>query len=306
MSDPAAIHRPVIEAEHLYKSYGHNIAVQDFSFSVNSGEVFGLLGPNGAGKTTAMHMLSGLLEPDHGLVRINGLVDPTRPKVRKSLGIAPQSVALYDKLTASENLMFMGKLQGLFGRELRKSVDRSLELAGLTARRNSQVKTFSGGMKRRLNLACALIHEPEVVLLDEPTVGVDPQSRNHIFERIEQISQQGRTIIYTTHYMEEAQRLCQRVAIVDHGQLLALDTVDALINRHGGKCLLWAELACPPENPNSLPGELDGLSWQLKTDKPVEDLKILLTCGVEIRDLHANFPNLQTVFLNLTGRSLRP
>lgn len=306
MSEPAAIHRPVIEAEHLYKSYGHTIAVQDFSFSVNSGEVFGLLGPNGAGKTTAMHMLSGLLGPDHGLVRINGLVDPTRPEVRKSLGIAPQSVALYDKLTASENLMFMGKLQGLFGQELRKSVDRSLELAGLTARRNSQVKTFSGGMKRRLNLACALIHEPEVVLLDEPTVGVDPQSRNHIFDRIEQISQQGRTIIYTTHYMEEAQRLCQRVAIVDHGQLLALDTVDALIHRHGGKCLLWAELARPPENPDSLPGELNGLSWQLKTDKPVEDLKILLTSGVEIGDLHATLPNLQTVFLNLTGRSLRP
>ena len=305
MSEPAAIPGPVIEADHLYKAFGGHIAVDDFSFSVYPGEVFGLLGPNGAGKTTAMHMLCGLLAPDQGLVRINGLVDPTRPKVRKSLGIAPQSIALYDKLTASENLMFMGKLQGIFGKELRRSVDSSLELAGLTARRNSLVKTYSGGMKRRLNLACALIHEPDVILLDEPTVGVDPQSRNHIFERIEQISQQGRTVIYTTHYMEEAQRLCRRVAIVDHGQLLALDTVDALIGRHGGKCLLWAELSRPPEKCDSLPGELNGLSWRLETDKPTEDLQTLLTSGIEIRDLHATLPNLRTVFLNLTGRALR-
>ena len=295
----------IVKAEKLQKAFGSTQAVKDFSFEAMAGEVFGVLGPNGAGKTTMMNMLSGLLHPDTGMVHIDGLSDPTRPEVRRSLGIAPQALAIYDELTAGENLRFMGKLQGLRGRKLMVAVDRGLEIAALAARRDSRAGTFSGGMKRRLNLACALIHEPKVVFLDEPTAGVDPQSRNHIFDRIEELREQGQTIIYTTHYMEEAQRLCHRVAIVDHGDMLATDTVDSLIQQHGGAYTITAQLAKTPENPESLPGVVEGIEWRLETEHPLQDVQDFLSGGAHIRDLQVSGPNLETVFLNLTGRSLR-
>ncbi len=297
--------KSVLEAEHLQKTYGKVMAVEDFTFAAHEGEIFGLLGPNGAGKTTVMHMLAGLLAPDAGTIRIKGEIDPTRPSVRRSLGIATQSLAIYDELTAEENLEFMANLQGLRGRAKRSAVERGLAIAELTGRRKSRISTFSGGMKRRLNLACALIHQPDLVLLDEPTAGVDPQSRNFIFECIERIAQQGQTVIYTTHYMEEAERLCKRVAIIDHGKSLAMNTVESLIKCYGGESMLTAELSRPPEHPELLPGQLDGLHWQYSTNKPMEDIRLLLSSDVEIRDLHAALPNLETVFLNLTGRSLR-
>ncbi|MHC4718566.1 MAG: ABC transporter ATP-binding protein [Planctomycetota bacterium] len=295
----------VVEAEHLQKSFGQVRAVEDLSFATEPGEVFGLLGPNGAGKTTALLMLGGMLAPDSGSVRISGQADPTRPQVRKSLGIAPQALAIYDDLTAEENLRFMGRLQGLRSRELRQAVDHGLDVASLSARRNDRAGTFSGGMKRRLNLACALVHKPKILLLDEPTVGVDPQSRNHIFECIERGRRECETIIYTTHYMEEAQRLCDRVAIVDHGKTLAMNTVDSLIECYGGQAVLTGELILPPEKPETLPGVLEGLHWQFQSFSPLRDLQTVLACGVEFRDLHLARPSLETVFLNLTGRSLR-
>ncbi len=295
----------VVEAEHLQKSFGHICAVEDFTFSTGRGEVFGLLGPNGAGKTTALLMLSGMLAPDNGVIRINGQADPTRPEVRKGLGVAPQALAIYDDLTAEENLKFMGKLNGLRGRDLRSAVERGLDLSGLSPRRKSRAGTFSGGMKRRLNLACALIHKPKVLLLDEPTVGVDPQSRNHIFDSIERGRHECDTIIYTTHYMEEAERLCDRVAIVDHGRVLAMDAVESLIDRHGGQAVLTGELIASPETPESLPGTLDDLHWRFESPNPLQDLQAILARGVEFRDLHLAKPNLETVFLNLTGRRLR-
>ena len=295
----------VVEAEHLQKAFGPVRAVEDFTFATQPGEVFGLLGPNGAGKTTALLMLSGLLAPDSGVVRIGGQEDPTRPQVRRNLGFAPQSLAIYDDLTAEENLRFMGRLQGLRGRELRRGIERGLDIASLSARRRDRAGTFSGGMRRRLNLACALIHRPKVVLLDEPTVGVDPQSRNHIFECIESSRAECETIIYTTHYMEEAQRLCDRVAIVDHGKVMALNTVGSLIECYGGQTVLTGQLTVAPDNPGALPGTLDGLRWQFESLDPLTDLQTVLASGFEFRDLHLARPNLETVFLNLTGRRLR-
>jgi linearmycin/streptolysin S transport system ATP-binding protein len=223
-----------IEVRDLRKSYGSNVAVDGISFEVHEGECFGLLGPNGAGKTTTLHMLVGVLRPDSGEVRIQGEPDPTRPAVRLKIGVAPQSLALYGDLTAEENLAFFARLYGIEGERQKERIEMALEFSGLTARRKDRVSTYSGGMQRRLNLVCSLLHDPAVILLDEPTVGVDPQSRNLLFDNIEALKRLGRTVIYTTHYMEEAERLCNRVAIVDHGKVLALDTVESLRRTHGG------------------------------------------------------------------------
>ena len=218
-----------IHVADLRKSYGTLKAVDGVTFEVARGETFGLLGPNGAGKSTTIGMIVGALRPDHGSVTVDGESDPTRPALRRRIGVSPQSLALYDEMTAQENLEFFGRLYDL-GRPLLKArVEWALAFSGLTDRRKDRVKVFSGGMQRRLNLVCGLIHDPPVILMDEPTVGVDPQSRNAIFESIEALKREGRTIVYTTHYMEEAERLCDRVAIMDHGKILALDTVEGLL-----------------------------------------------------------------------------
>lgn len=223
-----------IEVHELKKSYGSICAVDGISFEVGVGECFGLLGPNGAGKSTTINCIVGALRPDGGTVRIDGEADPTRPAVRMKIGIAPQPIALYEDLTGEENLVFFGSLYGLGGGRLKERVNTALELSGLTPRRKDRVGAYSGGMQRRLNLVCGILHDPPVILLDEPTVGVDPQSRNLIFDNIEAMKRLGRTIVYTTHYMEEAQRLCDRVGIVDKGKILALDTVENLRRAHGG------------------------------------------------------------------------
>ena len=203
------------------KSFGTIVAVDGLSLSVRKGELFGLLGPNGAGKSTTVSLAVGLLSPDAGGVAIEGLGNPADPAVRRHVGVAPQAIALYDLLTGEENLRFFGEVYGLSGAALAKRVAWCLDFVGLTDRKDDALAGYSGGMKRRLNLAAALVHDPQLLLLDEPTVGVDPQSRNKIFENIEALHAEGRTIIYTTHYMEEAVRLCERIAIVDAGQLLA-------------------------------------------------------------------------------------
>ena len=216
------------------KTFGKTVAVDGLSLSVRKGELFGLLGPNGAGKSTTVSLAVGLLAPDSGQIAIEGLGNPREPAVRRRIGVATQALALYDLLSGEENLRFFGEVYGLSGSALASRVAWCLDFVGLTDRKADRVGTYSGGMKRRLNLAAALVHEPELLLLDEPTVGVDPQSRNKIFENIETLHREGRTIIYTTHYMEEAERLCDRIAIVDAGKLLAIGTVPALIETHGG------------------------------------------------------------------------
>ncbi|HEX7078270.1 MAG TPA: ABC transporter ATP-binding protein [Candidatus Eisenbacteria bacterium] len=195
-----------IQVNDLRKSYGDLVAVDGVSFAVEAGETFGLLGPNGAGKSTTIGMIVGSLRPDTGTVTVDGEADPTRPAIRRKIGVTPQSLALYAELTAEENLAFFGRLYGLSGDRLKHRVEWALAFAGLTDRRRDRVAAFSGGMQRRLNLVCGLLHEPPVILLDEPSVGVDPQSRNLLFENIEALKREGRTILYTTHYMEEAER----------------------------------------------------------------------------------------------------
>ena len=295
----------MIQAEQLTKRFGELAAVDSVSFEISKGETFGLLGPNGAGKTTTIHMLVGALKPDGGRVVIDSIPDPTHAKARKRIGIAPQALALYENLSAVENVAFFGKLYGLSGGPLQKQVDWALSFTGLSERRKDRMKTYSGGMKRRLNMACAVVHKPQVLFLDEPTVGVDPQSRNHIFENIEALKGEGTTILYTTHYMEEAQRLCDRVAIMDRGKVLAMDTVDGLIEKHGGKSLVTATLDKPPPDPSALPGELDGLSLRVETNRPLEEVARLTDAGVHFTRLRVDRPDLEAVFLNLTGRRLR-
>ena len=295
----------MIEITNLRKAYGSLQAVDGVSLTIPTGETFGLLGPNGAGKTTTLHMLTGALRPDSGTVAIHGKTDPTQVEVRRQIGLAPQNLALYESLTAEENLTFFCKLYGFVGEKLRSRVQFALDLAGLTERRRDRVDTFSGGMKRRLNLACAIVHDPQVLFFDEPTVGVDPQSRNYLFETIETLAKQGRTIIYTTHYMEEAQRLCNRVAIMDNGHILAIDQVPALVARHGGPAMVEVELAEVPTDTSCLPAPLDGLRLRYPSPHPLEEVKRLTGLGLQLTRFGIDQPNLENVFLNLTGRKLR-
>ncbi len=295
----------MIKVCRLQKRFGTLTAVDGIDFEIEPGQTFGLLGPNGAGKTTTIHMLVGLLRPDGGEIHIHSDSDPTRPEVRRHMGVAPQALSLYEDLTAKENLAFFARLYGLRGRRLCERVAVSLRRAGLFERRRDRVKTFSGGMKRRLHLACALVHEPSVLLLDEPTIGVDPQARHHILADIETLKQEGCTILFTTHYMEEAQRLCDRVAIMDQGRILVMDTVPNILARHGGRAVVRVELDHPPKDPTLLPGHVEGASVMIETDQPVEAIKQLAAAGVSIRDLTLHQPDLETVFLKLTGRRLR-
>ncbi len=219
----------MLDVRGLRKAYGDLVAVHDISFSLNAGEVVGLLGPNGAGKTTTVSMIAGLVVPDGGQVLIDGspLAGDTDPK-KQRIGLVPQDLALYDELSALSNLQFFGALYRLSPAVLRTAIDRSLTLVGLADRARDRVGTFSGGMKRRLNLAASLLHDPDILLLDEPTVGVDPQSRHAIFSNLETLKAQGKALLYTTHYMEEVERLADRVVIVDHGRVVAADTLDGL------------------------------------------------------------------------------
>jgi len=296
-----------VRAENLHKSYGSTVAVDGVSLEILRGEIFGLLGPNGAGKSTTLGMLSGLLLPDRGRVELAGS-DPALPQARRRLGVAPQGLAVYPDLTAEENLRFFGELYGLGGAALRQRVAWALDLAGLQERRRDRVAAYSGGMQRRLNLACALVHDPEVLFLDEPTVGVDPQSRNAIFEQIEALRGADKTVVYTTHYMEEAQRLCDRVAIVDHGKILAMGAVDELIAAHGGKSVVRVELGESPAggaDPTGLGGEVDGTTLRLDTDRPHDAIARVFASKVRVERLQLEPADLESVFLNLTGRRLR-
>ncbi len=289
----------------LAKRYGKVVAIDDLDLEVEDGETFGLLGPNGAGKSTTIRCALGVTTPDAGMIDIAGRGAPTDPAVRARIGYAPQELAIYDEMTASENLRFFARLQGLRGARLRERVAWALAFAALDDRKHDRVAGYSGGMKRRLNLACAVVHDPDLLLLDEPTVGVDPQSRNHLFDTVERLAGEGKTIVYTTHYMEEAQRLCDRVAIIDHGRVLACDGVDALIAAHGGRAVVEAELDGEPEDAARLPGPVRDGVLRFESRDAADALDRLRAAGVPFRTLHVKQPDLESVFLDLTGRSLR-
>ncbi len=280
----------MLEFDRVRKAYGDLVAVDGLSLRVRPGEVYGLLGPNGAGKTTTLSLAAGLQKPDSGYVRLAGGLTPDNPKARLHLGLAPQSLALYEVLSARENLRFFGRMLGLGGRRLRSAVGAALELADLSERADEPVRQFSGGMKRRLNLAVAMLHKPRLLLLDEPTVGVDPQSRNALLDSVRALRDDGHSIVYTTHYMEEAQKVCNRVGILDQGRLLAEGTVPELLRAHGGKYRVRLQRAGETRlyhhaDPLAV---LEGIEFDPSTD----------TVSIEP-------PDLESVFLNLTGRQLR-
>jgi len=309
---------PILITHNLHKSYGEVRAVCGVSLRVARGEIFGLLGPNGAGKTTTISMLTGLLQPDQGRVVVDGMeLHSHLRSIKGRMGLVPQELALYPTLSARDNLLFFGRIYGLKGRRLRQRVEAVLETVQLTERAGDSVSSFSGGMKRRLNIAAGLIHEPEVLFLDEPTVGVDPQSRNAIFESVEALNRAGVTILYTTHYMEEAQRLCHRVAIMDHGQIIALDTPTALIRSLGAGLIRVGlpEVAADgviarihPHPAVKAVRRQDG-RLHIEAHQTQEVLTALLEAtkrlDAPISSLEILEPNLETVFLHLTGRQLR-
>ncbi|MEI7703511.1 MAG: ABC transporter ATP-binding protein [Deltaproteobacteria bacterium] len=274
----------------LTKKFGDRVAVDGISLEVARGEILGLLGPNGAGKSTTIHMAVGLLDPDHGSVDVDGRGSPRNPVVRQLLGVAPQALALYDALTPDENLRFFGRIQGLSGKALRERVEWALSFASLEDRRRDRTAVLSGGMKRRLNLAAALVHDPALVLLDEPTVGVDPQSRNAILDRVLELRGAGRAVVYTTHYMEEAARICDRIAIVDGGRVLALGTLRELLALHGGDPTLVV-----------VEGETE---LRIPTPDPAGELARILAAR-RVDDFRVERADLEAVFLRLTGRRLR-
>jgi ABC-2 type transport system ATP-binding protein len=299
----------------LRKRYGSTVALDGVSFQVREGELFGLLGPNGAGKTTLLSILSCLLDPTTGHARLLGQhVSPGNRAVRPLIGVVPQELAIYGELTARENLVFFGELYGVRGELLRRRVDDILAAVALPDRADDRAVTFSGGMKRRLNLGVALVHAPRLLLLDEPTVGVDPQSRNHIFEEVRRLNAEGTTVVYTSHYMEEVQALCSRVGIIDHGRLVACDTLQGLLKHLTGLVRFRVPGPSPAlrerlkELPDCTLAERDNCLELECTDVKGTLLRlvaILNESRVELTSLETEEPNLERVFLHLTGRALR-
>jgi linearmycin/streptolysin S transport system ATP-binding protein len=296
----------------LVKRFGQVTAVDGITLELRSGECLGLLGPNGAGKSTLIRSIVGRVIPDAGTISVFGAPADSMA-AREALGWIPQELALYPRLTCRENLQSFARYHGLSGAALKQAVERCLGWATLTDRAGELVRNLSGGMKRRLNMAAGLIHQPKLVLMDEPTVGVDPQSRNNIFEMIEKLRDEGMSLIYTTHYMEEAERLCDRVAIVDHGKIIALGTHTELVrNAFGSRSRVLARFAGADERVAAWVAErgghaVDGAA-QFTVEHPTEIAGLLeasAKAGFELVDVSLRKPNLESVFLHLTGRELR-
>jgi ABC-2 type transport system ATP-binding protein len=310
-----------VSAAHLLvqtirKQFGSLIALDGISFAVAQGELFGLLGPNGAGKTTLLSILSGLLAADTGTVTLDGhSVSPHEIAIRRQIGIAPQEIALYSDLSADENLRFFGKLYALRHDQLERRIDEVLHAVGLSMRRHDRVGTFSGGMKRRMNLAAAVLHQPRILFLDEPTAGVDPQSRNHIFQEVRRINAAGTTVIYTSHYMEEVQALCSRVGIIDAGKLFRCEPTADLLKLESTRLSFRTDRShAELENLlRQLPAVTDvrheGDRIEIRTNAPFATVPPLLHTleqrGVQADELRLEPPTLERVFLKLTGHELR-
>lgn len=309
----------MLVVDHITKSFGKKEVVRGISFSIEKGETFGLLGPNGAGKSTTISMICGLFPYDSGDIRVGGKSVKEHPmEAKQKIGVVPQDIALYPTLSAKENLIFWGKMYGLSGAEAKKRADEVLVYVGLEDRAKDKIETFSGGMKRRVNIGAALMHEPELLIMDEPTVGIDPQSRNHILETVKKLNEKGMTVIYTSHYMEEVEYLCERIAIVDHGKVIALGTKSELCNRLTDGFMVKLQVN---RYDQELLQKLQALPVALRivADEDSNTIDIALTHGdavgmvvsevvgnrVQIAKLEVQEPNLEALFLQLTGRSLR-
>jgi len=310
----------ILEAQNLVKNYGDFAAVKGVSFDIKEGEIFSLLGPNGAGKTTTISMLSTLYTPTSGDASIGGHSISKDPMaVKRVIGVVPQEIALYEDLTAKENLVFWGQMYGLGGKSLNSRVDEVLEQIGLTEKAKNRVKTYSGGMKRRVNIGVGLLHKPRLLFMDEPTVGIDPQSRRAILDTVKDLNKQGMTVLYTTHYMEEAQELSDRVGIMDHGELIALGTQDELTKQVGETETLILHIG-ENEDPEALAKAVSAVEGVQKADVTDHEVSVITTDakdilaavvskanerGIKIRSMDIREPNLEAVFLHLTGRALR-
>ena len=314
----------IIEVTNLVKQYPGSeqsavrAAVDGVSFAIKQGEIFGFLGPNGAGKTTTISMLACLLKPTSGSATVAGFDLARQPdQIKRRIGLVPQDLALYPTLSARDNLLFFGRIYGLHGKDLNQRVDDALKMVGLYDRRHDAVEKYSGGMKRRVNIAAGLLHRPEILFLDEPTVGVDPQSRNFIFDNVEGLNRNGLTVLYTTHYMEEAERLCSRVAIIDQGQIVALDEPQALQETLGGGLIV---VGLPDSVPDTLEQDLRAVPNVREATRFDHQIKVRASSAqqtlpnvinvfnqldVNIHSLEVLEPNLEAVFLELTGKRLR-
>lgn len=311
---------PILEVRDLVKKYGDFTAVKGISFSVEEGEIFSLLGPNGAGKTTTISVISTLFAPTSGDASVCGhsvLKDPMA--VKGCIGVVPQELALYEDLTALENLNFWGQMYGLSGKALTDRIAEVLDQIGLTDKAKQRIKTYSGGMKRRVNIGIGLLHKPQLLFMDEPTVGIDPQSRRAILDSVKELNKQGMTILYTTHYMEEAQELSDRVGIIDHGELIALGTQEELTRKVDETDTLVLHIA-ENEDPQPLVDRLQTLDGVRRADAIDHEIAIVThsaqeliapairtaeATGIKIYSIDIREPNLEAVFLHLTGRALR-
>lgn len=308
----------ILEMDHVVKRYGSKLSVDHLNLSVQKGEIFGLLGPNGAGKSTTISMIAGLLSMDQGEIRLDGISVKEQPlDVKRKIGLVPQDLALYETMSAADNVTFFARLYGLRGKKLKERVQESLEFVGLQDKAKDAPSTFSGGMKRRLNIACALSHRPDLIIMDEPTVGIDPQSRNHILESVRTLNKMGSTIIYTSHYMEEVAAISNRVAIMDQGRIIACGTEVELRERVASeeKIVLTTsgmdagaveELKLHPRV-RAVEVTEDTLTIMLPSaQQALQDM--LFICSkhdMSIQSLRVEEPDLETLFLNLTGRTLR-
>ena len=310
----------ILEVKNLVKQYGDFTAVKGITFDLKEGEIFSLLGPNGAGKTTTISMLSTLYTPTSGDATIAGHSITKEPmKVRNAIGIVPQDIALYEDLTARENLMFWGQMYGLSGGSLKNRVDEVLGQIGLVEKAKDRVKTYSGGMKRRVNIGVGLLHKPQVLFMDEPTVGIDPQSRRAILDTVKDLNKQGMTVLYTTHYMEEAEELSNRVGIIDHGELIAIGTQKELTKQVGETETLILHIG-ENEDPTALAAAFKGIKEVLEANVIGHEISVITPSakdvlasvvtkanerGIKIHSIDIREPNLEAVFLHLTGRALR-
>jgi ABC-2 type transport system ATP-binding protein len=342
MSDIVSEETGIVVVTGLVKRFGDNTAVNGVSFQIRTGEIFGLLGPNGAGKTTTISMISCLLAPTEGTVTVDGaLTTKDAAKVKRALGVVPQEIALYPTLTALENLRFWGRMYGLSGRLLDERVAEALDLAGLADRAKERVETYSGGMKRRINIAAGIMHHPKVLVMDEPTVGIDPQSRNHILETVKELNRRGMTVLYTSHYMEEVEFLCDRLAIMDHGRVIAHGTLDELKRLVGGENVISVRVnevsadvldalralngvdsvtasAAAGDAGEGQAGEDGGGAGAETAEETIlqvlsrdsglviaDVVGVLGRAGSKVLSVDVREPNLESVFLHLTGKSLR-
>ncbi|HOA54572.1 MAG TPA: ABC transporter ATP-binding protein [Clostridiales bacterium] len=309
----------IVKMDQVTKKFGDVTAVDKVSLEIEEGEIFGLLGPNGAGKSTAINMITGLLSIDKGSISIYGKdVRKDKMSTKSCVGIVPQDIAIYEDLTSLENVKFFASLYGLRGEMLEEAALEALEFTGLSEKKNQFPKSFSGGMKRRLNIACAIAHKPKLIIMDEPTVGIDPQSRNHILQSVKKLNEMGSTIIYTSHYMEEVEEICTRIAIMDRGKVIALGTCDELENMINDKDVVVVTISEPASRVDEksireIPGvenvDIGENTVKITSAREVTNLDRIIQYFIQnnftIKSVESKTPDLETVFLSLTGRKLR-